>query len=162
MATQEAVEFARAKYRPTCIKALFVGESPPHSGAFVYLGDTGMKRHMQKAVEEVFGKSDNFWETFKSYGWYIDDLVLAPVDHLPPAERIAMCLAGQSGLAERIKAYRPEAIVCLLRSIKSNVCTAAKTANSDAKLYSVPFPGMGHQKRFHDELIEILPQLPKL
>ena len=40
------------------------------------------------------------------------------------------------------------AIVSMMYSIRDDVAAAAATANSDAKLYAVPFPGMGHQVRF--------------
>ena len=76
------IEVARAHYRPKQITTLFVGESAPYSGAFFYYGNSAMTRHMQRAVELVLGASSNFLESFKAYGWYLDDLVLTPVNHL--------------------------------------------------------------------------------
>jgi hypothetical protein len=46
----EAVEAARAKFRPERITTLFVGESAPSSGDFFYHGNSAMTRHMQSAV----------------------------------------------------------------------------------------------------------------
>jgi hypothetical protein len=48
----EAVEAARAKFRPERITTLFVGESAPPSGDFFYHGNgnSAMTRHMQSAV----------------------------------------------------------------------------------------------------------------
>jgi hypothetical protein len=40
------------------------------------------------------------------------------------------------------------------------VAAALKISGVDAKLYSVPFPGMGHQRRFREDMAEILPKLP--
>ena len=77
-------EVARAHYRPERITTLFVGESAPYSGAFFYYGNSAMTRHMQRAVESALGATSNFLESFKAYGWYLDDLVLTPVNHLTP------------------------------------------------------------------------------
>jgi hypothetical protein len=46
----EAIEAARAKFRPERITTLFVGESAPSSGDFFYHGNSAMTRHMQSAV----------------------------------------------------------------------------------------------------------------
>ena len=51
------VEAVRAQFRPERITTLFVGESAPHSGAFFYLGNTGMRRHFQSAVEAALGSA---------------------------------------------------------------------------------------------------------
>ena len=123
--SMETVESVRKRYRPTRITTLFVGESAPHSGDFFYC-ENAMRSHMQQAVEQVFGKSSNFLETFKAYGWYLDDLVLEPVNHLPKPQRQAKCLIAQESLADRITAYRPEAIVTLLKSIEPFVEAAEK------------------------------------
>ena len=73
----EVVEAVRARYRPERIKTLFVGESAPCSGAFFYIGDTAMLHNMRRAVELALGESGNFLESFKAYGWYLDDLASA-------------------------------------------------------------------------------------
>ncbi len=156
------VETVRQNFRPRRIKTLFVGESAPNSGKFFYFGNTGMHHYMEAVVQSVLGHSDDFLATFKSYGWYLDDLVLKPVNHLTHSERKAACLAAQSKLASRIKEYRPEAIVCLLARIEKFVESAKTIIGSKAEFYSVPFPGNGHQKRFRAEMKNILPKLPRL
>jgi hypothetical protein len=138
-----------------------VGESAPHGGKFFYRGDSSMRLYMERVVESVFGESDDFLNTFKKYGWYLDDLVLAPVNHLTAPERKAKCRSAQSKLAIRIAEYQPEAIVCLLSRIEKIVEAAKVESGSTAKFYSVPFPGMGHQKRFRAKMKKILPKLPK-
>jgi hypothetical protein len=140
----EAVEAARAKFRPERITTLFVGESAPSSGDFFYYGNSAMTRHMQSAVQHSLGGGGgDFLEGFKAYGWYLDDLVLTPVNNLTKSERRAKCLAAQKSLADRIVKYRPLAIVSLLRSIESIVNAAANAADSDAPRFAVPFPGVG-------------------
>jgi hypothetical protein len=158
----EEVEAVRARYRPERIKTLFVGESAPHSGKFFYCGDTAMLRHMRSAVELALGESDDFLDRFQASGWFLDDLVLMPVNHLTKSQRRALCQAGVESLAHRIAAYRPEAIVSLLIGIKPFVDEAAKKAGSDVPLYVVPFPGVGHQTCFKAEIARIIPKLPRL
>jgi hypothetical protein len=155
------VEATRASYRPDRIATLFVGESAPASGDFFYYGDNSMLRHMKRATEAVLGEDGDFLERFKRYGWYLDDLVLTPVDELTPSERRVKCLAATDSLRDRIAAYRPLAIVSMLISIRSIVETAAKAARSNALLFSAPFPGMGQQIRFHNEMLKIIPLLPR-
>jgi len=156
-----AVEKTRARYRPDRITTLFVGESAPASGDFFYYGENAMLRHMKRATEAVLGEGGDFLERFKSYGWYLDDLVLTPVDKLVPSERRAKRLAATESLRDRIAAYRPLVIVSVLISIRSIVEAAAKAAESNALLFGVPFPGVGQQARFHREMIEIIPRLPR-
>ena len=51
--------------------------------------------------EAGLGGCDNFLDRFKSYGWYLDDLVLNPVNHLTPPQRAASDLALKAGLEQR-------------------------------------------------------------
>ncbi|MGA7546608.1 MAG: hypothetical protein WBW08_12440 [Methyloceanibacter sp.] len=121
-----------------------------------------MLLHMQRATEAVLGiGSGDFLDRFKAWGWFLDDLVLTPVDRLPSAERKAECLRAQASLADRIAVYQPDAIVTLLLSIKGIVEAAAIAAGSSAARYAVPFPGMGQQTRFRDEMARIIPDLPR-
>ena len=90
--------------------------------------------------------TSNFLEQFKARGWYLDDLVLTPVNHLRRAERRRRCRDAQKSLAERIAEYQPGAIVSLLLSIKDIVGAAAISAGSDAPLLAVPFPGTGSRR----------------
>lgn len=63
----EAVEAARARFRPARITTLFVGESAPQSGDFFYYGGNAMLRHVQGAVELALGpESGDFLQRFKA------------------------------------------------------------------------------------------------
>jgi hypothetical protein len=158
----EAVEAVRTRYRPERIKTLFIGESVPYSGAFFYRGNSATLRHMQCAIEPALGESGNFLDRFKASGWYLDDLVLTPVNNLTKSKRREKCRDAQKCLADRIAVYQPEAIVSLLLFIEPFVDAAARMAGSNAPRYAVPFPGNGHQGRFLAAIADILPKLPKL
>ena len=157
----EAVEATRARFRPKRITTLFVGESAPASGDFFYRGRNAMLSHLQRAVELSLGPGGDFLARFKGYGWFLDDLVLEPVDKLGSRERAAKCLGARSGLADRIAEYQPLAIVTILLRITDHVDAAAIAANCTAPRYNVPFPGMGQQARFHAAIAQIIPQLPR-
>lgn len=159
MGNMEDVEAIRKHYRPARIMTLFVGKSAPASGAFFYRGNTAMLRNMRSAMGMASVESGDFLERFKAYGWYLDDLVLEPVNQLTKSERKAKWRAAQNSLAERIAEYQPLAIVSLLLGIKDIVKAAA---GSGAHFYAVPFPGMGQQSRFHAEMARIIPELPSL
>jgi hypothetical protein len=159
----ELIEDARARYRPKRILTLFVGESAPNSGAFFYYGNTALSRYMHDAIDAAgLGGTGDFLERFKAYGWYLDDLVLTPVNQLKGARRKKECRDAQHSLAARIKEYQPRAIVSLLLSIRDIVETAANDAGNNAPRFAVPFAGMGQQLRFLNEMAHILPQLPKI
>lgn len=155
------VELTRASYRPERIATLFVGESAPAKGDFFYFGDNNFFRHIQRASNAALQGEGDFLERFKANGWFLDDLVLTPVDGLPPSERKAKCLEATENLAQRIALYQPKAIVSLLVSIREIVERAAEKAGSSAKLYGVPFPGRWKPSRFHAEMSKIVPLLPR-
>ena len=158
----EDVETTRKRYRPRRIVTLFVGESAPSSGKFFYCGNTALKRYMEQALQSAgLAGDDDFLERFKAYGWYLDDLVLTPVNNLQKAERRKQCRDAQNSFAERIVNYRPQAIVPMLFSIKEIVKAAADEAGSNAPIYPVPFAGNGQQRRFFQEMARILPKLPR-
>ena len=159
----DQIEAIRASHRPLKITTLFVGESAPVSGDFFYSRETQMLRNMRTAVERTYGKTENFLRTFKQYGWYLDDLVLEPINDLKQKkERETKWWEAKGSLATRIKEYRPEAIVTLLLGMTHVVSEAAREAGFSGRLHTVPFPGNGQQKRFAIKMAEILPELPRL
>jgi hypothetical protein len=87
--------------------------------------------------------------------------VLTPVNNLTRHERKAMCLGAQDSLKARIAEYRALAIVSLMKGISEIVNMAAVEACCSSQIYSVSFPGNGQQGRFHKQMIEIIPTLPR-
>ncbi|WP_316199003.1 MULTISPECIES: hypothetical protein [unclassified Bradyrhizobium] len=158
----EAIEAARLSHRPAKVMTLFVGESAPTGGKFFYNGNNAMLTYTRRAIETALPDTRDFFERFKAYGWYLDDLVLTkPVDRLKGAARKAALRNAVSSLSDRIGAYQPQAIVSLMTSITPFIAEAATAAGSDATVYSLPFPGNGHQTRFCDKLARIAPLLPR-
>src|SRR6202035_333521 len=154
--SKQSVEAVRASYKPKPILTLFVGESAPNSGEFFYYGNSALTGYMNKAMEAAgLGEDGDFLDRFKAYGWYLDDLVLTPVNHLRGAQRRKECRDAQNSMAARIKGYQPRAIVALLLSIRGIVEDAAKDAGSNARLFAVPFAGNGNQNRFRKQIAPI-------
>ena len=164
----QSIEAVRANYRPERAVTLLVGESAPASGKFFYGDDeTAFARHIRQAMQAAELLPDTidhckFLDRFKSCGWYLDDLVLTPVDRLAMPDRRKARRAAQASLARRIREYRPRAIVSLLMCIREIVEQAAGEAGSDAELFAVPFPGHGNQGRFREKMAVIVPKLPTL
>jgi hypothetical protein len=155
------IEKARTDYRPQRITTLFVAESAPVGGTFFYYGNGHLGRYLRRSIEEVLVEDGSFLERFQSYGWYLDDLVPVPVNHLTPRERRAAHLEAADDLERRIAGYRPLAIVCLLKSISPIIRAAASGAGFGGPFFEVPFPGNGQQRRFHLQMINIVPELPR-
>jgi len=150
------LESVRNSYRPGRIATLFVGESAPHGGTFFYNQDSGLFREIRKA----FRGKDLFLEDFKKNGFYLDDLVREPVNHLGNKDRTSLCRESVPSFAERLRDYKPEAIVILLYSIKPMVLKAMLEAGMSYQPYCTPYPGFGNQPRFHKVMTEIIPNLP--
>ena len=159
--TTTEIEKTRRAFRPLRITTLFVGESPPASGKFFYYANSALARNMRRAMEEAFGPTDDFLTSFKGFGWYLDDLVLTPIDNLETAERIAACHAAQADLAARIAEYKPQAIVVMVLGIRDIVEKAAISVGSNAPRYAVPFPGPWHKELFLAEMKMLIPLLPR-
>ena len=159
MTSETEITRKRLQYQPKRVRILLVGEAPPTKGNFFYCGDNDLLRYMRKAVG---GPEDDvqFLESFMERGWYLDDLVRAPICDL--SKRKQQCRDARGDLAVRIGNYQPAAIVCLLYSIRDDVENALLRAASKAQSHTVPFAGWGHQGRFLKEMQRILPQLEAL
>jgi hypothetical protein len=150
------LENVRKSYRPDHITTLFVGESAPHGGTFFYTQNSGLFREIRKS----FCGQTRFLEDFKHNGFYLDDLVLEPVNHLDAKDRRSLCRDAVSSFVERLKDYNPRAIVVLLMSIRPMVLDAIQAAGLSCAVYCTPYPGFGNQPRFHRAMSEIIPNLP--
>ena len=116
---------------------------------------------MRRAIAPSIGDETAFLENFKARGWYLDDLILTPLDkQMKARERDEAHWQAANGLRDRIAEYRPSAIVALLRRIHRVVQVAADKAGSNVRVRAVSFPGYGQQSKFRAEMAAILPDLP--
>jgi Uracil DNA glycosylase superfamily len=153
-------EKLRKRYRPTRVRVLFVGESPPASGRFFYQEDSGLYR----AVRDTFLRAmpslrdADFLQSFRELGCYLVDLCGEPVDHLRRDQRAYACQAGEARLRRTIQQLKPEIIVTVVRSIAPNVRRVLARADWKGQHLELPYPGrwLHHRTVFEKELIPVL------
>jgi len=141
----DEIESLRRQYRPMAMSLLLVGESVPAGGTFFYKADSYLYEHTHEGFAAVFGDAcgtdKQFLQFFKQCGCYLDDLSPTPVNDLDDPDRILARQLGIPGLAERLRAYRPNAIVVVMKQIISEVDHAVRLAALEAvPRYSLPFP----------------------
>jgi hypothetical protein len=159
--TDAEIEAIRQRFRPARITTLFLGESRPASGRFFYRGNSGMTRHMRHALMPEAASDDAFLAGFKARGFFLDDLVLSPIDKMRRAERRARWRAALPAFLARLAEYQPGAVVVVLLGMQPLLSRAIRAAGHTMPVYGVPFPGQGNQGRFHAELGRLkLPRLP--
>jgi hypothetical protein len=153
-------ELIRARFRPERISVLFVGESAPAGGTFFYHGNSRMLREFRDALLPKIGDAPDFLTAFVDRGYFLDDLILTPVNWFTQAERRDLHRSNVRSLATRLSAYQPLVIVSVLKAIRTSVEEARTTARLDVPHYTVSFPGMGQQARFRSEMAALLDRLP--
>jgi hypothetical protein len=82
------LDIARAQYRPATITVLFIGEAPPAGGTFFYYANSQVYRYVREVLSPAWGNPEHFLSAFAERGYYLDDLVLTPVDGIPMRDRI--------------------------------------------------------------------------
>lgn len=152
------IDQIRNKYKPDCIRILFVGESAPAGGTFFYNANS----QAYHTIRSFFGKDNDtcFLTWFKDQGFYLDDLVQRPINDTAQHERTAAWKAGIPDLAARIRSYHPQMVIAIVLKIRADVAEAARLSGTGATFHAVPFPGNGHQLKFKEAMSRILPYLP--
>src|ERR1700722_1632945 len=150
------LEELRKSFRPGLITTLFVGESAPASGRFFYSGDSSLFHAMKRA----FGSREKFLGDFKKKGFYLDDLVLTPINKLERHERLRQRQEAVPELAKRLVEYKPEAVVVVMRAILPTVLRAMRIAGMPYEPFCVPHPAFGNWARFSNAMKEIIDSLP--
>jgi len=153
-------EALRTHYRPSKVKLLFVGESPPASGRFFYRANSGLYRAIRSTFIKVFPHLEkaNFLDAFQFLGCYLVDLSCTPVDHLHPRERRQACLDGEVRLSKMIRQFQPDIVVTVVRSIVANVERAQEQADWKGTQLKLPYPGrwQHHRTVFEKGLVPLL------
>lgn len=161
MAGSNSTERLRRRYKPDDVRVLFVGESPPAGGTFLYRSNSKLYDATREAFERAIprlAREDDFLSAFGRLGCYVDDLALYPVNHLDlkAPERLQARAAGVKPLARRIKPLRPRVAVVVMKAIVNDVRDALELADHGAvKREDLPFPGR-HRDRYVEELAELV------
>lgn len=153
------LETVRDRYRPHNVRLLLVGESRPESGKFFYM-KSAMTTHTAHAFESAqgrqFSSTEAFLEHFKHCGCFLEDLSRTPVDRWSQKKRDDHLRNEVSPLSERIKALNPSVVVIFLKRIAPYVREAVEMSGCDPVVYVLPFPGLGHQTKYINELATIV------
>lgn len=154
------IENIRQAYKPDYIKILFVGESAPSTGDFLYFGNNPFTTYTRKAFEKAyklrFLSDKAFLDYFKNQGCFFDDLSHEPVDHLGKGHRDQALKGSAFSLAMRLQMYQPDVVITCLKKIESHVEEAIRIADIQCLFYTLPFPEKGHQDEYIDGLVRIL------
>ena len=152
-------ESIRQSYRPSKVRLLLIGESPPANQGFFYV-TSAMTKYTAQAFSKAHGtsfQSDNeFLCHFKNYGCFLDDLCHTPVDHLPREQRAKNLQDSVIDLSQRIKEMNPAVVVIILKKIETYVRVAILKSGLNPPTFVLPFPGHGHQAKYKEQLIEII------
>jgi len=155
-----AIEALRERYRPTQVRLLFLGESPPVSGQFFYQGGTDLELYTRRAHERAFSMtfatSHDFLDFFQASGSWLDDICHLPVNHLASRQRRSALRESLADLSCRLQACSPDEIVVVVKRVHPLVCRAVKTAGLDVPVHALPFPGYRWQDAYRRGLEEIL------
>lgn len=116
------------------------------------------RRYRHNHVRILVVTRREFLDAFRSLGCYLVDLCGEPVDHLPRSKRTILCRAGEARLARRIRTFHPMVIVTLVRSIRTSVERAQKSAGWTGLHLELPYPGRWkrHRIEFQRQLMPVL------
>ena len=144
-----ARERLRNHYRPDRVRILFVGESPPASGRFFYQADSGLYHAVRETFVQAFPSLKNveFLYSFCALGCYLVDLCGEPVDDMTSDARRHACSKGETHLAQKIRALRPQTVVTVVCSVRANVKRALERAGWSGRHLELPYPGRWHRHR---------------
>jgi len=159
-------EDLRRKYKPDRIRVLFVGESRPANGTFVYMGNSVLFERTVRCLNERRNQawccSADFLRFVKSKGCYLDDLCCEPVNKMDRGSRRRARKEGVPSLVQRLRCYAPAAVICVMRGIDPYVREAlAQAEMEDVPFYSLPFPAWGHQAGYCKGLWDAIDDLKR-
>ena len=144
----------RAKYKPSLIKILFIGESPPNlkRGRFFYEGGQ-LTRHTRKAFEKAFSNFDpnstneQFLKKFHQSGCYLDDISHLPVAGLSPTVRNYLLLNSLEAFIKRLRSFSPKYIISFVSRIDFFIKYALERSEiKPLDVYNLPYPSYKQQR----------------
>ena len=158
--TQEETERLRRAYRPATVGILFVGGVAAGRGDFLLLRQLEPGEIYLRSVRtSVRGAGDG-----QAVPSSISRSRLLPRRPVPDAyrrheqtERRAARRAGVPPLADVLRQLQPDRIVVVMKAIEREVRQAVDKAGlAHIPLDVLPFPAMGHQRTYVEELVRLL------
>ena len=142
-------EELRDRCRPSDIRVLFVGESPPAGGTFFYAANSILYNATKDAFEQGVPEllAGDFRDDFRALGCFVDDLCLTPVNHLRDSpeleqQREEERKRGEGPLSDRIREADPLAVAIVMKGIAENVeASIAAAGAAGVCTRAFPFPG---------------------
>ena len=150
-------ESLREINKPDAVKILFIGESRPQGQTFFYNENSNLYLCTKQAFEQA--NLPFSIALFREYGCWLYDVCHVPVNGLPNAVRRDHIRAGLSQLISTLKELRPQYTVVVKRGdmrkiVFQSICSHGFIAGETA--FNLPFPACGWQKKYQDELAEII------
>ncbi len=160
------IERLRESYKPEKIKILFVGESAPAGGAFFYDGNphiftTNIRKTFEMALDVTLRDNKEFISYFKDKQCYLDDLSHKPINHLPPAERVAMLQKSVEPLSKRLRDMNPDVVIIVMLGIQGYVHQAVELSGVTSRVEAAHFPASHFLPQFREIVIPILKEYIK-
>ncbi len=159
----------REQFRPNHLRLIFIAESPPKSGQYLY--DTGgrMKEYLFSALMKAmeFGPANKILglQEIQRRGLFLIDATYHPVNGLKGAARNLAITNDYTHLVSDLRQI-PDVERVAIVLIKANVCRLLepmlmkdgfKVINGGDLVF---FPACGHQQEFQEQLATILERHP--
>jgi len=141
---------ARLRYKPSTVKTLFIGESPPAKGDYFYFGGGNiLLEYIRQAFVSVYGdkcgNGDDFLQFFKEKGYYLIDLSEEPINGKLEKERRQLRRDNVGSLAKRVAKLNPESVIIIMKAIEREVRAALPSNIHEKNIRVTRFPGFGNQ-----------------
>lgn len=152
-------ENLRYLYKPVNVGVLFVGESRPQGGTFFYQEDSALYRETKKAFNEYFTHDVFTLDNFKQWGCWLYDICENPVNNLNNHDRRLLIRENIPRLENLVKQESPKIIIVCKMTLVEPEIRESKIMNiyhPEDRIYFLPFPGNGNQKRYREGLINVL------
>jgi hypothetical protein len=160
MSHPDDTEALRLSFMPDRIRLLLVGESAPSSGKFFYRANSNAYHHIRTAFGRAGDPGFLYW--FKSQGYYLDDLVLTPINKAANKDRRLAAQDGVRPLGNRIRSYAPRMVIAFSRQIGAEVAAALALSGVSAEYHCVRFPGSGQQGNFQHDMAPLMNRIAAL
>ncbi len=123
------------------------------------MGSSSVHGQFRQALAPRIGDCPSFVAAFKQAGFYLDDLVLEPVNWLSRTERQATHAASIASRAKRLRDYDAPLVVAFMKGNEASVRASMEASGTNCTLRVVPFPGNGRQGEFQSGMKSIMPEL---